>query len=45
MRKNDIFVEAINSSWKGVSDILFCERGIKGIATNFDTTSVWFCSL
>lgn len=45
MRKNGIFVEAIDSSWKGVADILFCERGIKGIAANSDITSVWYCSL
>jgi len=45
MTKNGLLLESIDSAWKGVQDLLWCEKGIKGISSNAGTLSVWFCYL
>lgn len=45
MRKNGLLIESIDSAWKGVQDLLWCDKGIKGISSNAGNLSVWFCYL
>ena len=45
MRKNGLLMESIDSAWKGVQDLIWCENGIKGISSNAGVLSVWFCYL
>lgn len=43
LNKNGVLVESIDSAWKGVQDILWCDRGIKGIASSGGYLTTWFC--
>jgi WD40 repeat protein len=45
MSKNGLLLESIDSAWKGVQDMIWCEKGIKGISSNAGSLSVWFCLL
>ena len=45
MNKNGLLLESIDSAWKGVQDILWVDKGIKGLASYGGTLSVWFCYL
>ena len=45
MDKNGLLVETIDSAWKGVQDLLWCDKGIKGLASYGGSLSVWFCYL
>ncbi len=45
MTKNGLLLESIDSAWKGVQDILWVDKGIKGLASHAGTLSVWFCYL
>lgn len=45
MNKDGILVETFDSAWKGVQDVLWSEKGIKGIASYGGALSTWFCYL
>jgi WD40 repeat protein len=45
MRKNGLLIESIDSAWRGVQDVLWCEKGIKGLSSYGGSLSVWFCYL
>lgn len=43
MDKNGLLVDTIDTAWKGVQDILWSDKGIKGIASSGGYLSTWFC--
>lgn len=45
MNMNGILTETIESAWKGVQDISWGDKGIKGIASHGGYLSTWFCYL
>jgi WD40 repeat protein len=45
MKKSGVLIESLDSSWKNVQDILWCSKGIKGLAVSGEDVSVWFCYL
>ena len=45
MNKNGVLTETFDSAWKGVQDVLWCDKGIKGIASHGTSLATWFCYL
>ena len=43
MEKQGILLESIEAGWKGVLDVLWVDKGIKGLASHGGALSVWFC--
>jgi hypothetical protein len=45
MSKNGLLMESIDSAWKGVQDVLWCRKDIKGLSAYGGYLLVWFCYL
>ena len=45
VKKSGLLIQSIDSAWKGVHDLLWCDKGIKGISSYAGNLSVWFCYL
>lgn len=45
MNKNGSLLESIESTWRGVHDIMWTDKGLLGLSSASNTLSVWYCDI